>query len=243
MALAATLAVVPPTIAVVGEHLPAPDVVAPLLLIATVPLLVVGALIELVRQAPSGLERIWHHFFLEWVLLATGITVIYTGLVAGLGRLVGGSGPAWLLVAATGVIAVLVEPARRRQVRALVDRLVYGSRDDTHCRSSARSWCVSVRRTRARSCCLRWPPASGARCASMPSPSTSPGPADRSAPRVVRRRRRRHPVAPAHHCARSPSSSTGEIVGRLMVGWADAASLRARDERRWRSWRPHWPWR
>ena len=87
-----------------------------------------GALIEIVRLAPSGLERASHQF-LEWVLLAAGIVVIYTGLVAGLGRMVGGSGPTWLLVAATGAIALLVEPARQR-IRGLVDRLVYGSRDD-----------------------------------------------------------------------------------------------------------------
>ena len=127
--VAAVLAVVPPTTAVVGDHLPAPDVVAPVLLIATVPLIVVGALIEVVRLAPSGWERASHRF-LEWVLLAAGIVAIYTGLVAGLGRLVGGSGPTWFLVAATGAIALLVEPGRQR-VRRLVDHLVYGSRDET----------------------------------------------------------------------------------------------------------------
>ena len=99
--VAAVLAVVPPTTAVIGDHLPAADVVAPVLLIATVPLIVVGALIEVVRLAPSGWERASHRF-LEWVLLAAGIVAIYTGLVAGLGRLVGGSGPTWFLVAAHG---------------------------------------------------------------------------------------------------------------------------------------------
>ena len=54
---------------------------------------------------------------------------MYTGVVAGLGTLVGGSGPTWLLVAATGAIAVALEPIRQR-VRRLVDRLVYGARDD-----------------------------------------------------------------------------------------------------------------
>ena len=53
----------------------------------------------------------------------------YTVAVAGLGRLVGGSGPTWLLVAATGAIALAIEPARQR-IRHLVDRLVFGSRDD-----------------------------------------------------------------------------------------------------------------
>ena len=74
-------------------------------------------------------SRACSHRRLEWTLLAAGIVALYTGVVAGLGRLVGGSGPTWFLVAATGAIAVLVEPARQR-VRALADRLVYGSRDD-----------------------------------------------------------------------------------------------------------------
>ena len=104
------------------------DVVFPLLLLLTVPLTVAGALIELIREAPARLHRISHRVA-EWVLLAGGIVVIYTGLVAGLGRLVGGSGPTWLLVATTGAIAVAMEPARQR-IRHVVDHLVYGTRDD-----------------------------------------------------------------------------------------------------------------
>ena len=49
-AVVAWLAVVPPSVAVVAAHLPAVDVVQPMLLLATVPLLVVGALIEVVRH-------------------------------------------------------------------------------------------------------------------------------------------------------------------------------------------------
>ena len=146
--------------------------------------------------------------------LATGITVIYTGLVAGLGRLVGGSGPTWLLVAATGVIAVLVEPARRH-IRGLVDRLVYGSRDDTL--SLVRQVMARVARRTGRG--------SAARAGRQPRPG--------DAPRCRRHRRRRarrmgagrvygaesRPtrLAPAT-TARSPSVQHGEIVGRLMVG-------------------------
>ena len=223
--VAATLAVVPPTIAVVGDHLPAPDVVAPLLLIATVPLLVVGALIELVRQAPSGLERISHRF-LEWVLLATGITVIYTGLVAGLGRLVGGNGPTWLLVAATGVIAVLVEPARRH-VRALVDRLVYGSRDDTL--SLVRQVMVRVGSTNEGEELLPALAASLGREMRLDAVAidvAGPGGWERAASYGVES----PPPGGTGHHREIPLVQHGEIVGRLMVGWADAASLRARDE-------------
>ena len=62
-------------------------------------------------------------------LLPAAIIVVYTGVVAGLGRLVGGSGPTWLLVGTTAIIAVVVDPVRHR-VRWLVDRLVWGTRDD-----------------------------------------------------------------------------------------------------------------
>ena len=96
--------------------------------LATVPLLVAGAVVEALREIPSRYHRVSHRV-VEWTVLAAGIVVVYTGIVAGLGRLVGGSGPTWFLVAATGVIAVALEPGRHR-VRRLVDRLVYGARDD-----------------------------------------------------------------------------------------------------------------
>ena len=124
-AVVAWLAVVPEAVGwSVADH----DVVWAVLLIATVPLLVVGALIDELRRTPSDAEQLSHRS-LEWALLAAGIVAVYTVLVAGLGRLVGGSGPTWLLVAATGAIALAIEPARRR-IRHLADRLVFGSRDD-----------------------------------------------------------------------------------------------------------------
>jgi signal transduction histidine kinase len=49
--------------------------------------------------------------------------------VAGFGLLLGQDGPAWLLVAATGAVALVMEPARRTADR-LVDRVVYGDQDD-----------------------------------------------------------------------------------------------------------------
>ena len=221
----AVLGVLPSLFDGPAEWLTAPNVVAPMLLIATVPLLVVGALIEIVRLAPSGLERASHQF-LEWVLLAAGIVVIYTGLVAGLGRMVGGSGPTWLLVAATGVIALLVEPARQH-IRELVDRLVYGSRDDT---------LSLVRQVMAHVSAV------GPGDDLLPALATSLGRemcldsvvievASRAgweraaeyeaddAPRAGLGRR--HELLLRHH---------DEVVGRVIVGWADAPSLRPRDE-------------
>jgi signal transduction histidine kinase len=127
-AVVAWLAVVPSGLDLVDWSLAGHDVAWAVLLITTVPLLVVGALIGELRRVPSDAEQLSHRG-LEWALLAAGIVVIYTIVVAGLGRLVGGSGPTWLLVAATGAIALAIEPARRR-IRQLVDRLVFGSRDD-----------------------------------------------------------------------------------------------------------------
>ncbi len=127
-AVVAWLAVVPDSLDVVDWSLAGRDVVWAVLLIVTVPLLVVGALIDELRRMPSDAEQLSHRS-LEWALFATGIVVVYTVVVAGLGRLVGGSGPTWLLVAATGAIALSIEPARRR-IRQLVDKLVFGDRDD-----------------------------------------------------------------------------------------------------------------
>ena len=124
----AWLAVVPDATDLASWRLPGRDVVTPLLFMATVPLLVAGVALELVRRSTSGRERAVHRA-VEWITLTAGILVVYTALVAGLGQLVGGSGPTWFLVAATGAIALALEPARRH-IHRLVDRLVYGSRDD-----------------------------------------------------------------------------------------------------------------
>ena len=223
--VAAVLAVVPPTTAVIGDHLPAPDVVAPVLLIATVPLIVVGALIEVVRLAPSGWERASHRF-LEWVLLAAGIVAIYTGLVAGLGRLVGGSGPTWFLVAATGAIALLVEPGRQR-VRKLVDHLVYGSRDETL--TLVRQVMGHVSTVDEEEDLLPALASSLGREMRLDAVAI-----DVAGPNGWER-------AATYGSAAPPRANAGhrrelllrhhdEVVGRLLVGWADAPSLRPRDE-------------
>ena len=124
----AWLAVVPDATDLASWRLPGRDVVTAMLFVATVPLLVAGVLLELVRRSSSGRERAAHRA-VEWITLTASILVVYTALVAGLGQLVGGSGPTWFLVAATGAIALALEPARR-YIHRLADRLVYGSRDD-----------------------------------------------------------------------------------------------------------------
>jgi signal transduction histidine kinase len=125
--IAAWLSVVPWAVGLTNDVAGEP-VLSPLLLLATVPLLVLGALIELVRDTRRRGDRMSSRV-VEWAMLAMGVVLLYTGVVAGLGTLLGGNGPTWLLVAATGAIALLMEPARDR-IRQLADHLVYGSRDD-----------------------------------------------------------------------------------------------------------------
>jgi signal transduction histidine kinase len=217
-AVAVWLAVVPPSIAAVESHLPAAEVVQPMLLLATVPLLVVGALIEVVRHASPGVEQASHRF-IEWLLLAAGIVVVYTGLVAGLGRLVGGSGPTWFLVAATGAIALVAEPCRRR-ARELVDRLVYGSRDDPLALVRSVMDHVST-------------PGAGEEL--LPALAASLGremrldwvAIDVAGPSGWQRAATFGAAAP--HTEEILLRHRDEVVGRLSVGWSDAPSLRPRD--------------
>jgi signal transduction histidine kinase len=220
------LAVVPTTWDLVDDHLPAPDVVPPVLLMATIPLVVVGAVIEVVRAEPWAYEGISRRA-LEWTLLVASIVTLYTALVAGLGRLVGGSGPTWFLVAATGILAVLVEPIRQR-IRDVVDRLVYGSRDDTL--SLVRGVMTHVNSVSSADELL-------------PDLAASLGQdlrLDHVAIDVARDGRWERAATYGPDAAFEASTSTAhrrvvplryhdEAVGRLVVGWTNAASLRARD--------------
>jgi len=108
--------------------LPGAHVAGPLLLLATVPLIAVGAFVTDIRDDRSALGVVSHRF-LVWVILVSGVVLLYTALVAGFGLFLGADGPAWLLVGVTGGLAVAAEPARA-WVRHVVDDLVYGRRDD-----------------------------------------------------------------------------------------------------------------
>jgi signal transduction histidine kinase len=218
-AVAAWLAVVPEGVDLGRWTMAGSDVVTALLVLATVPLLVGGAVIDAIRDSSSSFLGMSHRV-LEWGILASGIVALYTGLVAGLGRLLGGSGPTWLLVGATGAIALALEPARR-WVRHLVDRLVYGDRDDPlavvqrivdHLGADAGDDLLPALvanlqaelRLDAVAIDLRsddgWRPA-----AAIGPPTTH-----------------RRVVVLTHR---------GEVAGRLVVGWQDGPSLRDRDER------------
>ena len=217
-AVVAWLAVVPSGLDLVDWSLAGHDVLWAVLLIATVPLLVVGALIGELRRVPSDAEQLSHQG-LEWALLAAGIVVVYTVVVAGLGRLVGGSGPTWLLVAATGAIALAIEPARRH-IRQLVDRLVFGSRDDALAvvqrivdhvgTDTGDDLLPALVRSLER----------GLRFDAMAIDLAVPGGGWERAASVGGETAHRREVV-LHH--------RDEIVGRLVVGWEDAPSLRARE--------------
>jgi two-component system NarL family sensor kinase len=108
--------------------LPGAHVAAPVLLVATVPLIAVGAFVTDIRDDRSALGAVSHRFFV-WVILVSAVVLLYTALVAGFGLFLGADGPAWLLVGVTGGLAVAAEPARS-WIRHLVDDLVYGQRGD-----------------------------------------------------------------------------------------------------------------
>jgi signal transduction histidine kinase len=214
-AVVAWLAVVPEGVGwPIADH----DVVWAVLLIATVPLLVVGALIDELRRTPSDAEQLSHRS-LEWALLAAGIVAVYTVLVAGLGRLVGGSGPTWLLVAATGAIALAIEPARRR-IRHLADRLVFGSRDDPLAvvqrivdhvgTDTGEDLLPALVRSLER----------GLRFDAIAIDVAVQGGGWERAASVGGETAHRREVVLQH---------SGEVVGRLVAGWEEAPSLRARD--------------
>jgi signal transduction histidine kinase len=65
-----------------------------------------------------------------WAVLAGFVTVVYAGVVAALSELVGGDSLV-LSIVATGIVAALFQPVRRRATR-LADRLVFGRRAEPY---------------------------------------------------------------------------------------------------------------
>jgi two-component system NarL family sensor kinase len=218
-AVAAWLAVVPERFGIWDLSFPGRDVLGPLLLLATLPVLIVAVLVRALRERPGRFRGIAHDV-IGWLAFSCAIIIVYTGVVAGLGRLVGGNGPTWLLVATTGVIAVFAEPARRR-IRGAVDRLVWGARDDPlevvrgvvdHVGADSGDELLPAlvaslqRELRLDAVAIDVRTPDGWR---REAASGSPTPYER----VVELQQR------------------DEVVGRLVVGWEHGPSLRARDER------------
>lgn len=215
--VAAWLALVPESLDVVEWTLAGKDVVTALLLLATVPLLLGGAAIDAMRESASPFLGI-SNGVIEWVVLATGIVGVYTVVVSGLGRFVGGDGPTWFLVAATGAIALALEPARRH-VRRLVDHVVYGTRDDplaavqrivdqlgADVGDALLPALVDSLRSELRLDAV----AIDVRVDDAWHPGASTG--------TLGARRRAVPLL-----------HRGDVVGRLVVGWTDGPALRERD--------------
>lgn len=218
-AVAAWLAVVPDRFGIWGWSFPGGDVVGPLLLLATLPVLIVAALVRAFRDRPGRFHGVAHDV-IGWLAFSCAIIIVYTGVVAGLGRLVGGNGPTWLLVATTGVIAVFAEPARRR-IRSAVDRLVWGARDDP---LEVVRGVVDHVGTDSGDELLPALVASLQRELRLDAVAI-----DVRTPDGWRREASSGPATPYERVVELQQRD--EVVGRLVVGWEHGPSLRARDER------------
>jgi signal transduction histidine kinase len=127
-ALAAWLAVVPEQVGF-GIDPPGGDAAGALVLLATVPLLVVAAIVNALRDRPGRFHGVAHEV-ISWLLLYGAILITYTGIVGGASLALGGEQqPVASLVLATAIVALLADPVRRRITRA-ANRLVWGARDD-----------------------------------------------------------------------------------------------------------------
>ena len=111
-ATAAWLAVVPEQIEF-GYQAPLGDQAGALVLIATLPLLVVAAVVSALRDHPGRFQGISHDV-ISWVLVTGAVLVMYAGGVVGVSLLLGGHRPVATLALTTAIIAVLADPVRRR---------------------------------------------------------------------------------------------------------------------------------
>jgi signal transduction histidine kinase len=125
--IVAWVAVVPESLDL-APNFPGDGVLGPALLIATLPLLVAGVIVRAMRERRGRFHGVARDV-ISWLVLSGAILLVYTAAVAGIGQFTGGAGRTWLLVATTALVAVTVEPARRR-VQRQVSQLVWGQRDD-----------------------------------------------------------------------------------------------------------------
>lgn len=217
--IVAWLAVTPERLDVGMWDFPGNDAVGPALLLATLPLLVVGVLVRAMRERPGRFHGVAHDV-IGWLVLSGALLAVYTLLVAGVGHALGGRGSTRLLVAATVVVAVSVEPLRRR-VRHAVDRMVWGARDDPlavvrevveHVGTDTGDELLPrlverlCRELRLDSVAIDVRTADGWRRAAAIGPPTT-------------------------YVRTVPLEQHGEAVGRLIVGWEHGPHLRDRDRR------------
>jgi two-component system, NarL family, sensor kinase len=216
--LAAWLAVVP-EMAEFGTDVPLGDVAASLMVLATVPLLVVAAIVDTLRDRPGRFHGVAHDV-IGWLVLYGAIVVVYTGIVAGFGELLAGAERTWLVIAATGLVALVIEPMRG-WISGTVDRLVWGARDDplvvvrgvveqVSADSSGEGLLTALasilqRDLRVDSVAIDVRTADGWRREAALGPPTT-------------------------YSRTVELDQHGDVVGRLVVGWEHGPSLRARDE-------------
>jgi signal transduction histidine kinase len=99
------------------------DSVGPFLAFASVP---VGMAIAILKHGLYDIDVVINRTVV-FGLLAAFITVVYVGIVIGIGALIGSRSSLPLSIAATALIAVLFQPIRER-ARHFANRLVYGRR-------------------------------------------------------------------------------------------------------------------
>ena len=204
------------------RDVPGVDVVGPLLLMIAAAVVTLGAVVEAVRDERERAATTTHRF-LVWTVLGVGIAVAYTIVVAGFGALLGADGPAWLLVACTAGIAIALEPARRL-VRDIVDRLVYGERDDPLAlvRGVMQQMMTADDVTNL-----------------LPAVTATLGTAMRLDFVAIDVRTESEPDGQRLACFGSPTANVESLdlqnrddpVGFLVIGWRDGSGLRARDRR------------
>ena len=219
-ALAAWLAVVPEK-AEFGMDPRGGDSAGALVLMATVPLLVVAAIVNALRDRPGRFHGVAHDV-ISWLLLSGAILVVYTGFVGGIALMLDSGEPVASLMLTTGVIAIVADPVRRR-IKHSADRLVWGARDDPL--EVVRG---VVEHVGADSGDELLPALAESLQRDLRLDFVAIDVSDASAPDGWRREAE---LGPQTTYTRTVEfDQHGEVVGRLVVGWEYGPMLRARDE-------------
>jgi signal transduction histidine kinase len=219
-ALAAWLAVVPEQLEF-GFQAPLGDAAGALVLLATVPLLVVAAIVNALRDRPGRFHGVAHDV-ISWLLLYGAILVVYTGVVGGVSLMLGGERAVASLFWTTAIVAILADPVRRR-ITTAADRLVWGARDDPL--EVVRG---VVEHVGADSGDELLPALAESLQRDLRLDFVAIDVSDVSAPDGWRREAE---LGPETTYTRTVEfEQHGEVVGRLVVGWEYGPMLRARDE-------------
>jgi len=220
---AAWLAVVPEMMEF-GYQAPLGNSAGAMFTVATLPLLVVAAVVYALRERPGRFQGISHDV-ISWVLVSGAILVMYAGGAVGISFLLGllGKDPPFAsLLLTTALIAIVIDPVRRR-TRDAADRLVWGARDDP----------LEI----VRGVVEQVGPDSGEELLPALAESLQRDlrlefvAIDVSDPNAPNGWRHEAKLGPETTYTRTVElDQHGEVVGRLVVGWEYGPMLRARDE-------------